>query len=64
MTTGRKYTKDERANLATKVLKLKAEGLTIAIIAQRCNCGTNLVSTIIREAVASGFESGAAIGHD
>lgn len=50
MTTGRKWTQSERTELAAKAVKLHAEGLTIAIIAERCGCGTNLVSVILREA--------------
>lgn len=50
MSHGRKWTPTERAELARRVLKLKGEKLTIAVIAQRCGCGTNLVSALLREA--------------
>jgi len=50
MTTGRKYTATERTALAAKILKLADEGLTRAVIAERCGCGPNMVSAILREA--------------
>jgi DNA-binding CsgD family transcriptional regulator len=59
MTIGKRFTRAERATIAEKVLRLKAEGLSRAIIAERCGCGVNLVSVILREAMASGFESDA-----
>jgi transposase-like protein len=52
MTTGRKHTPEERARLASRILKLAAERppLTRAIIAQRVGVGPNFVSTVLREA--------------
>lgn len=49
---GRKFTPAERAALAARILVLSAEDppLTVAVIAQRCGCGPNLVARVRREA--------------
>jgi hypothetical protein len=49
---GRKFTPAERTALAARILVLSAEDppLTVAVIAQRCGCGPNLVARVRREA--------------
>jgi hypothetical protein len=47
---GRTRTPAEREQLREKILKLKAEGLFIPVIASRCDVGEGFVSRTLREA--------------